>query len=112
MINLSLRIDKTKWHRHVYVPFLDRLEILFSEMDRKYDEVADFYGFVCTGCENNCCLTRFYHHSLLEYLYLYEGYVALAQENTYYEQGDGGDAENHKEWRKRSSGSPNVPTQF
>lgn len=80
MINLSLRIDKTKRQRHVYVPFLDRLGILFSEMDRKYNEVADFYGFVCTGCENNCCLARFYHHSLLEYLYLYEGYVALAQE--------------------------------
>jgi len=46
-------------------------------MDQKYQEAADHYGFNCTGCENNCCLTRFYHYTLLEYLYIYEGFKTL-----------------------------------
>lgn len=48
-------------------------------MDLKYKEAADYYGFHCTGCEDNCCLTRFYHHTLLEYLYIYEGFKALSE---------------------------------
>ena len=43
-------------------------------MEKAYAAVADAYGFACAGCEDNCCLTRFYHHTLLEYLYLYQGY--------------------------------------
>ncbi len=43
-------------------------------MDLKYKEAADYYGFDCTGCEDNCCFTRFFHHTLLEYLYIMEGY--------------------------------------
>ncbi len=46
-------------------------------MDQKYKEAADYYGFNCTDCEDNCCLTRFYHHTLLEYLYIYEGFKTL-----------------------------------
>jgi len=42
-------------------------------MDRKYQAAADGYGFNCTGCEDNCCFTRFYHYTLLEYLYILEG---------------------------------------
>lgn len=42
-------------------------------MDQKYGEVADCYGFACKGCDDNCCLTRFYHHTHLECLYILEG---------------------------------------
>jgi Fe-S-cluster containining protein len=60
-----------------YGPFLDRLNTLYSAMDRKYREAADYYGFQCSGCEDNCCFTRFYHYTLLEYLYIMKGYHLL-----------------------------------
>ncbi|MCP3951106.1 MAG: hypothetical protein GY697_02640 [Desulfobacterales bacterium] len=46
-------------------------------MESAYAAVADAYGFECRGCEDNCCLTRFYHHTLGEYLYLHQGYSQL-----------------------------------
>jgi Fe-S-cluster containining protein len=70
--DMRIRIDC-----NVYIPFLGRLKTLFTAMDRKYWEAADYYGFQCNGCEDNCCFTRFYHHTLLEYLYLLKGYRLL-----------------------------------
>ena len=62
---------------NAYAPFLDRLNTLYAAMDRKYREAADYYGFQCQGCEDNCCFTRFYHYTLLEYLYIMKGYRLL-----------------------------------
>lgn len=58
-------------------PFLQRLEAIFASMDDRYAAVAGQYGFHCMGCEENCCFTLFYHHTLLECLYLYSGYIRL-----------------------------------
>ena len=58
---------------NIYSPFFDRLKIIYSAMDGKYQAAADYYGFNCTGCEDNCCFTRFYHYTLLEYLYILDG---------------------------------------
>lgn len=58
-------------------PHLENLADLFERMEKAYAAVADAYGFACAGCEDNCCLTRFYHHTLVEYLYLYQGYSKL-----------------------------------
>ena len=66
------RIDRETW--------LPALETLFSSMDRAYDQVAKAYGFHCPGCADNCCLTRFHHHTLLEYLYLKKGLAGLASD--------------------------------
>ena len=60
-----------------YAPFIDRFKIILASMDLKYKEAADYYGFDCTECEDNCCFTRFFHHTLLEYLYTMEGYGTL-----------------------------------
>ncbi len=60
-------------------PILANLADLFRQMENAYTAVADAYGFKCSGCEDNCCLTRFYHHTLLEYLYLYSGYSKLPE---------------------------------
>jgi Fe-S-cluster containining protein len=81
MVDRHLQIKEINWSRDVYLPFLARLEALFSEMDSAYDEIAACYGFVCTGCPENCCLTRFYHHSVLEYLYIREGFNTLEPES-------------------------------
>ena len=57
--------------------FLKQLKAIYAAMDLKYSEAAAYYGFNCTGCEDNCCLTRFYHHTVLEYLYILEGFHNL-----------------------------------
>ncbi len=50
---------------------------LFLDMDRTYDQVAGKTGFECRGCDDNCCRTRFHHHTLIELLYLKSGLAAL-----------------------------------
>jgi hypothetical protein len=62
---------------HTFSPFLKRLKKIFASMDQKYQGAADYYGFNCKGCEDNCCLTRFYHYTLIEYLYIKEGFHGL-----------------------------------
>ena len=64
---------------NTYAPFLKRLAIIFKEMDDAYQETADYYGFSCTGCEDSCCYTRFYHHTLLEYFFMLKGYHRLGR---------------------------------
>ena len=63
-----------------YSPYLSKLKALYSEMDERYENTASRYGFVCRGCEDNCCRTRFYHHTCLEYLYMKEGFNQLSDE--------------------------------
>ncbi len=55
----------------------DRIAVAYQQMDTAYDAVARHYGFVCQGCEDNCCLTRFRHHTLMEYAYLQRGFAGL-----------------------------------
>jgi Fe-S-cluster containining protein len=62
-------------------PFLERLEALYARMDRRYSEVADQYGFHCRGCEDSCCRTTFYHHTMVEYLYLRAGVRRMSKES-------------------------------
>jgi len=57
--------------------FLNRLQSVYALMDRKYRQVADYYQFYCTGCDDNCCATHFYHHTVVEYLYLRTGFDDL-----------------------------------
>jgi Fe-S-cluster containining protein len=54
-----------------------RLEQLYASMDRSYKNAADHYGFACNGCEDNCCLTLFHHHTHIEFFYLNKGFRAL-----------------------------------
>lgn len=58
--------------------FMERLGRLYAEMDAAYDRAAAAYGFVCRGCEENCCRTRFHHHTLIEAAYLRQGVAELA----------------------------------
>jgi hypothetical protein len=65
-----------------YSVFLDRLQLVFENMDRQYALAADHYGFnCCSGCRDNCCRTRFYHHTHIEYLFMKIGYRSLDLEN-------------------------------
>ena len=60
-----------------YRPFLKQVMALFEKMDARYQKTADLYGFHCQGCEDNCCLTRFHHHTHLEHLLLSNGLEEL-----------------------------------
>ncbi len=59
---------------------LEDAKQLFKEMDLAYERSALQLGFECKGCQDNCCRTRFDHHTLLEYLYLRSGLAALPAE--------------------------------
>lgn len=53
---------------------------LYAAMDEAYAEAAARAGFACAGCDDNCCMTWFHHHTLAEILYLREGFYALGPE--------------------------------
>ena len=57
--------------------FLDRLRDIFTAMDLEYARAASHYQFHCDGCKNSCCLTRFYHHTYLEYFYFRRSFEKL-----------------------------------
>jgi len=61
-------------------PFLEKLEKLFLSMNEKYDEAASYYDFHCLGCDENCCMTLFHHHTYLEFFYLKKGFETLSYE--------------------------------
>lgn len=58
-------------------PWLDRLRVLYADMDHSYEETAAYYGFVCNGCDDNCCRSLFFHHTIVECLYLIDGFRRL-----------------------------------
>ena len=68
--NIRLKYNKS-------IHFKNKTKALYDDMDSKYSAAADFYGFKCTGCEDNCCFTRFHHYTFIEYFYLLDGFDAL-----------------------------------
>ena len=65
-------------HTEILDAFFDRLQRIFAAMDREYRLATEHYEFQCNGCEDNCCRSRFYHHTHLEYQYLLTGIGKLA----------------------------------
>jgi len=63
-----------------YSVFFDKLLNLFTKMDQEYSKAAEYYGFGCQGCSDNCCQTSFYHHTYLEYFFVHEGFTHLSSE--------------------------------
>jgi Fe-S-cluster containining protein len=61
--------------------YAERVRDLYGRMGMAYDRSAACYGFSCTGCDENCCEERFYHHTLAEFLYLLRG-VQASDEQT------------------------------
>ncbi len=69
-----------KISHEAYSLFLKKLADVFHNIDKKYDEAAEYYGFKCQGCEDNCCKTRFYHYTHLEFFYVRKGLGSLSPE--------------------------------
>lgn len=61
--------------------FIKKLETIFKAMDEAYRASAEKSGFVCRGCDDNCCQSLFYHYTLLEYAYLQKGLKGLSQKD-------------------------------
>lgn len=74
---MNLLVEKIISGEEKYSNLLNRLELIYKKMDEKYRELCSYYGFYCTGCEDNCCFTRFYHHTFAEYLYIKKGLETL-----------------------------------
>jgi Fe-S-cluster containining protein len=77
---MILPFDKDRTETPLNGVFIDRLKQIYVAMDSAYNRAADHYGFVCDGCRDNCCHTRFYHHTIIEYAYLVEGLRTLNSE--------------------------------
>lgn len=60
-----------------YAAYAEKLASIYRKMDDDYVIAAGNYGFFCTGCPDNCCKTRFYHHTFLEILCLLKGFEGL-----------------------------------
>lgn len=76
MISRAMIHGRVEFER-IFSEFEGRLQQLYRDMDHSYEQVAQAYGFFCTGCETSCCETRFYHHTLAEYCYLRKGVLGL-----------------------------------
>jgi Fe-S-cluster containining protein len=51
---------------------------IYTTMDKAWDMTASQYGFQCTGCEDNCCTSLFFHHTFVEKAFLLQGFDQLA----------------------------------
>jgi len=66
---------------------LKKLAALYADMDAAYTAAAASAGLSCAGCADNCCLSFFQHHTLVEWLYLHQGLSELpAERRERYEQ--------------------------
>ncbi len=54
-----------------------QLKELYQDMDDTWNSTASQYGFQCDGCSENCCETKFYHHTYVEKSYLLNGFKKL-----------------------------------
>lgn len=61
-------------------PFLKDIESLFKAMAREFEDAATYYGFSCAGCDDNCCMSLFYHHTLAEYFFIEKGLSQLSED--------------------------------
>lgn len=55
----------------------EELGILYEDMEKAYDAVAEVLGHGCDGCPDNCCDSYFLHHTYIEWAYLWVGVAAL-----------------------------------
>ncbi|MBU8849737.1 MAG: hypothetical protein KOO64_09345 [Desulfobacterales bacterium] len=56
------------------------LATLYNAMDKTWNKIATGYHFKCSGCEDNCCKSLFFHHTYIEKAYLIHGFNTLDQD--------------------------------
>lgn len=56
-----------------------RLAELYARMESAYKSVASRADLSCAGCEQNCCVSFFQHHTHIEWAYLWRGLNTLPE---------------------------------
>ncbi|RLB80774.1 MAG: hypothetical protein DRH17_11065 [Deltaproteobacteria bacterium] len=74
---MSSRPTLSHADRLIHSGTLEKIKALYTAIDSAYLKVAKHYRFDCHGCSDNCCGTLFFHHTLIEFLYLREGFATL-----------------------------------
>jgi hypothetical protein len=59
---------------------INKLSLLYSEMENIYNQVSIEIGLSCLNCSDNCCTSYFHHHTYIEWAYLWEGIKLCPQE--------------------------------
>jgi Fe-S-cluster containining protein len=59
------------------VSYLTEFKKVIRLMDETYTRAAAENGFICNGCQESCCKTRFYHYTYLEFYLLCDGLTTL-----------------------------------
>jgi Fe-S-cluster containining protein len=59
---------------------ISRIREIYRAIDTTYQTIQRHYGFDCTGCQTNCCATRFYHYTHSEAIYLRMGFDHLPED--------------------------------
>lgn len=54
-----------------------RLRQLYADMEQEYDRIARQIQLTCSDCPDNCCTSYFQHHTHVEWAYLWDGLLAL-----------------------------------
>lgn len=57
--------------------YFETLIPLYNHMDKTWNKIASGYNFQCTGCEDNCCKSLFFHHTYIEKAYFIHGFQKL-----------------------------------
>jgi len=57
-----------------------KLAAIYDKMVDRYNEVAGPIDMKCDGCNDNCCLSFFQHHTYVEWAYMWEGLKLLPTE--------------------------------
>jgi len=60
--------------------YIDSLAEIFRAIDAAYNKALQHYNFGCDGCADNCCVTKFHHHTVIEELFLAEGLKKLGRD--------------------------------
>jgi Fe-S-cluster containining protein len=50
---------------------------IYAVMDDAWNKTAAQYGFLCEGCDDNCCTSLFFHHTFIEKAFLVKGFEQL-----------------------------------
>ena len=74
---LNMKFDTHLVTGPFHSEFIERLKKIYAAMDEAYRRAARHYRFSCDGCQDNCCRSRFYHHTVIEHVYLLEGLKTL-----------------------------------
>jgi hypothetical protein len=56
------------------------LAAIYQTLEEEYERTACQIALTCAGCPDNCCDSWFYHHTYMEWAYLWQGLKLLEEQ--------------------------------